>query len=184
LQYFKRAKEILEKHSPKIPWRVRYNLYFGYGQTLGEMGQWPLAFRETQTAVQIAQGEKSRDRWMKALFACAFAAFFGHLIDDLKATLAELEPIVADDPESLLGAAALQTMVNFISKDIPSVLTGEKKVDELIRLAPNSPYLVPASMWQGFFHRWRGDFKKCWVRELPICSKSNPRPGSTWAKIT
>jgi tetratricopeptide (TPR) repeat protein len=176
-QYFKSAKEILEKHSPKIPWQVRYALYFGYGQTLGEMGQWPLAFRETKTAVKIAQHEESRDRWMKALFACAFAAFFGHLIDDLKATLADLEPIVADDPESLLGAAALQTMVNFISDDISSALAGEKNVDELIRLVPKSPFLVPASMWRGFFHRWRGDFKKCsqiFERMLPRMKEAAP----------
>jgi tetratricopeptide (TPR) repeat protein len=176
-QYFNRAKEILEKHPPEVPWQVRYDLFFGRGQILGEMGQWPLACQEAKTAVKIAHREGSRDRWMKALFACAFAAFFGHLIDDLKATLADLEPIVADDPKSLLGAAALQTMVNFISDDIPSALAGEKNVDELIRLAPNSPFLEPASMWKGFFHRWRGDFKKCsqiFERLLPRMKEAAP----------
>jgi class 3 adenylate cyclase/tetratricopeptide (TPR) repeat protein len=176
-QYFNRAKEILEKNSPEVPWQVRYDLFFGRGQILGEMGQWPLACQDAKTAVKIAHREGSRGRLMKALFAGAFAAFFGHLIDDLKAMLAALEPIVADDPESLLGAAALQTMVNFISDDIPAALAGEKNVDELIRLAPNSPFLMPASMWKGFFHRWRGDFKKCsqiFERMLPRIKEAAP----------
>ena len=89
----------------------------------------------------------------------------------------DLEPIVADDPESLLGAAALQTMVNFISDDIPSALAGEKNVDELIRFAPNSPFLEPATMWKGFFHRWRGDFRKCsqiYERMLPRMKEAAP----------
>jgi len=161
LNYFNRAKQILDKHAPDVTWRVRYDLSLASGQILGEMGQWPLAFQKTQNAVKIARREGSRQQKVEALFASAFSAFWAQLIDDLKAALAELEPFVADDPESLMGAAALQTMVKFISDDIPSALAGEKKVDELIRLVPSSPFLTPASMWRSFYHRWRGDFRKC-----------------------
>ncbi len=160
-QYFNRSKEILEKHSPEVPWQARYDLFFGRGQTLGEMGQWPLAHQEAKTAAKIAHREGWRRRRVEALFASAFAAFFAHLIDDLKATLAELEPIVTDDLESMVGVTVLRVMVNFISGDIPSTLAKEKNLDELIRLAPSSPFIAPASMFRGVFHRWRGDFKKC-----------------------
>jgi class 3 adenylate cyclase len=161
LNYFNRAKKILKKHTPKVPWQVRYDLSLASGQTLGEMGQWPLAFQETKNAVKIAHREGSRQQRVEALFAKAFSAAWAQLIDDLKTTLTDLEPLVKDDPESMLGAVILQTMTKIISDDIPSALAGEKKVDELIRLVPSSPFLTTAVMWRSFIHRWRGDFRKC-----------------------
>jgi predicted ATPase/class 3 adenylate cyclase len=161
LNYFNRAKEILDKLSPDVHWQIQYDLSMARGQTLGEMGKWPSAFRETKTAVDIAYREGSRHQKVESLFASAFSALWGQLIDDLRPLLTDLEPLVKDDPESSLGALILQTMVKVISDDIPSALADEKKVVELIRLAPSSPFLTPALMWRGFLHRWRGDFRRC-----------------------
>ena len=121
-------------------------------------------------------------RWhhrVEALFASAFSAFWAQRIDDLKAALTNLEPLVKDDPESLLGAEILQTRFKFISDAIPSALSGEKKVDKLIRLVPSSPFLTPASMWRSFWHRWRGDFRKCSETLEPILQRMKEEAPAT-----
>jgi len=179
LNYFNRAKKILNKHTPEVPWQVRYELSLASGQTLGELGKWPLAFQETKNAVKIAHREGSRHQKVEALFAGAYSAFWAQLINDLKGALTDLEPFVKDDPESMLGAEILQTMVKVLSDDIPSALAGEKKVDELIRLVPSSPFLTPALMWKSFWHRWRGDFRKCSEALEPILQRMKEEAPAT-----
>ncbi|MCP4290388.1 MAG: tetratricopeptide repeat protein, partial [bacterium] len=159
---FNRAKEILEKHEPDVPWRVRYDLFFEMGKTLMDMGQFPYALRELKAAADIAHREKTTDLMVQAMFSGAYAAMSGHEIGELKTILAEIEPLVADNMESLLGAVTLQVLGSMASgDDIHLALAKEKEMNELIRRAPNSPFSAEATSVIGLYHRWRGDSKKC-----------------------
>ena len=159
---FKRAKEILEKHEPDVPWKARYDLYFEMGKTLMDMGQLPYAFRELKAAADIAHREKTTDLMVQAMFSGAYAALYSNEIGELKTILAEIEPLVADDMESLLGAIALHGLSSLLSgDDIHLALAKEKEMNELIRRAPNSPFSAEATTVIGTCHRWRGDAKKC-----------------------
>jgi tetratricopeptide (TPR) repeat protein len=159
---FNRAKEILEKHEPDVPWRVRYDLFFEMGKTLMDMGQFPYALRELKAAADIAHREKTTDLMVQAMFSGAYAAMSGHEIGELKTILAEIEPLVADNMESLLGAVTLQGLASLQSwDDIHLALAKEKEMNELIRRAPNSPFSAEATRVIGVYHRWRGDAKKC-----------------------
>jgi tetratricopeptide (TPR) repeat protein len=46
-------------------------------------------------------------------------------------------------------------------EDIPLTLAKEKEMNDLFGRAPNSPFFAQASQYIGFFHKWRGDHKKC-----------------------
>jgi class 3 adenylate cyclase/tetratricopeptide (TPR) repeat protein len=158
---FNRAKEILEKHDPDVPWRVRYDLFFEMGNTLMDIGQPPYALRELKAAADIARREKTTDLLVQAMFSGAYAAMLSHEIGETKTILAEIEPLVADDMESLLGAVTLQGLCYLLSgDDIHLSLAKEKEISELIRLAPNSPFCAEATSVIGVCHRWRGDAKK------------------------
>ena len=159
---FNRAKEILEKHEPDVPWRVRYDLFFEMGKTLMDMGQFPYALRELKAAADIAHREKTTDLMVQAMFSGAYAAMYSEEIGELKTILAEIEPLVADNMESLLGAVTLQGLGSLVSgDDIHIALAKEKEMNELIRRAPNSPFSAEATSVIGVCHRWRGDAKKC-----------------------
>jgi class 3 adenylate cyclase/tetratricopeptide (TPR) repeat protein len=173
---FNRAKEILQKHEPDVHWRVRYDLFFEMGKTLMDMGQFPYALRELKTAADIAHREKTTDLMVQAMFSGAYAAMSGHEIGELKTILAEIEPLVADNMESLLGAVTLQGVGSLVSgDDIHLALAKEKEMNELIRRAPNSPFSAEATSVIGACHRWRGDAKKCseiYEPLLPILKES------------
>jgi len=159
---FNRAKEILEKHDPDVPWRVRYDLFFEMGKTLMDMGQLPYALRELKAAADIAHREETTDLLVQAMFSGAYAAMLSHEIGELKTILAEIESLVADNMESLLGAVTLQGLASLQSwDDIHLALAKEKEMNELIRRAPNSPFSAEATRGIGLYHRWRGDAKKC-----------------------
>ena len=158
---FNRAKEILEKHDPDVPWRVRYDLFFEMGKTLMDMGQLPYALRELKAAADIAHREETTDLLVQAMFSGAYAAMLSHEIGELKTILAEIEPLVADNMESLLGAVTLQGLASLQSwDDIHLALAKEKEMNELFRRAPNSPFSAEATRVIGVYHRWRGDAKK------------------------
>jgi tetratricopeptide (TPR) repeat protein len=158
---FNRAKEILEKHEPVVPWRVRYDLFFERGGALIDLGQHPYALRELETAVDIAHREGATDLRVQAMYSQALAALYGHEIGQSKVTLKEMEPLVADNMENLLGVVALQGFDFLLLDDIPLALAKEKEMNDLIRRAPNSPFYNQAAFYIGSFHRWRGDYKKC-----------------------
>ena len=170
---FKRAKEILEKHEPDVPWRARYDLYFEMGKTLMDMGQLPYAFRELKAAADIAHREKTTDLMVQAMFSGAYAALYSNEIGELKTILAEIEPLVADNMESLLGAVTLQGLSSLVwGHDIHLALAKEKEINELIRRAPNSPFCAEAKSSIGFCHRWRGEAKKSSKIYEPLDRKS------------
>lgn len=159
---FKRAKEILQKHEPDVPWRIRYDLFFEMGKTLMDMGQFPYALPELKAAADIAHREETTDLMVQAMFSGAYAALYCEEIGEMKTILAELETLVADNMESLLGAVALQGAGSLVSgDDIHLALAKEKEMKELIRRAPNSPFCAEATSTIGFYHRWRGDAKQC-----------------------
>ena len=161
LDNFKRAKEILEKHELDGPWRERYDLFFEMGKTLMDMGQSPYALRELKAAADIAHREKTTDLRVQAMYSGAYAALHSHEIGEMKTILAEIELLVADDMESLLGAIALHGLSSLLSgDDIHLALAKEKEMNELIRRAPNSPFCAEAKSSIGFCHRWRGEAKK------------------------
>jgi class 3 adenylate cyclase/tetratricopeptide (TPR) repeat protein len=176
LDNFERAKEILQKHEPDGPWRERYDLFFEMGKTLMDMGQFPYALRELKAAADIAHREKTTDLRVQAMFSGAYAAMSGHEIGELKTILAEIEPLVADNMESLLGAVTLQGVGSLVSgDDIHLTLAKEKEMNELIRRAPNSPFCAEATSIIGACHRWRGDAKQCseiYEPLLPILKES------------
>jgi tetratricopeptide (TPR) repeat protein len=162
LAHFNRAKEILEQHEPDVSWTVRYDLFFEMSGTLLDLGQHYYALRESKTAADIARREGATDLWVQAMFSQAQAALYGQEIDQLEMTLKEMEPLVTDNPESLLGVVTLQ-LAGFLilSVDLPMALSKEKEVNELFLRAPNSPFYPAAALFIGLSHRWRGDFKKC-----------------------
>jgi class 3 adenylate cyclase/tetratricopeptide (TPR) repeat protein len=159
---FNRPKEILEKYEPDVPWRVRYDLFFEMGKTLMDMGQHPYALRELKVAADIAHREEITELMVQAMFSEAYAALLSHEIGEMKTILAEIEPLVADDMESLLGAVTLQGLGSLLSgDDIHLALAKEKEINQLIPRAPNSPFCAEATSVIGVCHRWRGDAKKC-----------------------
>jgi tetratricopeptide (TPR) repeat protein len=158
---FNRAKEILEKHEPDVPWTVRYDLFFERAGTLLDLGQTHYALRESETAVDIAHREGATDLRVQAMFSRAYAALYSHEIDQMKMTLEEMEPLVADNNESLLGVVALQGFGSLLSDDISLALAKEKEMNLLISRAPNSPFSAIAALFITIYHRWRGDYKKC-----------------------
>jgi tetratricopeptide (TPR) repeat protein len=162
LDNFKRAKQIIEKHKPDVPWRVRYDLFFESCGALLDLGQPHYALGEAQKAVNIAHREGAKDLKVQAMFSKATAALYGHDSGQMKTTLDEMEPLVADNMESLLGVVTLQTAAFLILLgDLPSALTKESEMNDLFRRAPNSAFYATAALFIGVSHRWRGDYKKC-----------------------
>jgi tetratricopeptide (TPR) repeat protein len=162
LDNFNRAKEIIEKHEPDVPWRVRYDLFFEMSGALLDLGQPHYALGEAQKAVNIAHRERATDLKVQAMFSKATAALYGHDSGKMKTTLEEMEPLVADNIESLLGVVTLQTAAFLILLgDLPSALSKEKEMNALFHRAPNSPFYATAALFIGLSLRWRGDFKKC-----------------------
>ncbi len=74
--------------------------------------------------------------------------------------LDELEPVLADNPERLLGVVAMQAITNAVSYSLVTALEKERKMNELLREVPESPYVVSVSAFMGHLSRWRGDYKK------------------------
>jgi tetratricopeptide (TPR) repeat protein len=90
----------------------------------------------------------------------------------MKTTLEEMEPLVADNIESLLGVVTLQTAAFLILLgDLPSALAKEKEMNDLFQRAPNSPFYATAALFIGLSLRWRGDFKKCSETLEPLLPK-------------
>jgi class 3 adenylate cyclase/energy-coupling factor transporter ATP-binding protein EcfA2 len=77
---FNRAKEILEKHKPDVPWMVRYNLFFEGSGALIDLGQAHYALREFKMAADIAHREGATDLRVQAMFSRATAAWLSHEI--------------------------------------------------------------------------------------------------------
>jgi len=162
LAHLNRAKEILAQHEPDVPWRVRYDLSFERAGALFDLGQARYAVRESKTAADIAYREGASDLRVQAMFSQVTASLFGNEIGEMKATLEEMEPLVADDRESLLGVVAQQAnCALLLASDLPLVLAKEKEMNDLFRRTPLSPFSAQAAMYIGIFDRWRGDFMKC-----------------------
>jgi tetratricopeptide (TPR) repeat protein len=172
LDNFNRAKEIIEKHEPDVPWRVRYDLFFEMSGALLDLGQPHYALGEAQIAVNIAHREGATDLKVQAMFSKATAALYGNDSGQMKTTLEEMEPLVADNIESLLGVVTLQTAAFLILLgDLPSALAKEKEMNDLFQRAPNSPFYATAALFIGLSLRWRGDFKKCSETLEPLLPK-------------
>ncbi len=161
LNYFNRAQEILEKHSPEVPWRVRYNLLFERSHSLGDLGQWPLASQELKEAVEIAHDENAVELKIQALIAWSHAAQYSHNMGEMKDILTELGPLAEKVPASQLGVTALQAWTHRVAGNLPEALEVEKKMRTLIDLTPDSPHISIAKFSLGLFLRWRGKFKEC-----------------------
>jgi tetratricopeptide (TPR) repeat protein len=157
---FNRAKEILEKHEPDVPWMVRYDLFFEMGGALIDLGQGHYALRELKMAADIAHREGATDLRVQAMFSQTVAAWMSHEIVQMKTILEEMESLVADNMESLLGVVAQQAFCFFLLEDITLTLVKEKETNDLFRRAPSSPFSAGAAYRIGLFHRWRGDCKK------------------------
>jgi tetratricopeptide (TPR) repeat protein len=162
MDHFDRAKEILEKHELDVPWRVCYDLYFERGAAWVDSGQARYSFRELEEAANIARINERTDLRVKAMVSHAIAALYSQERDELKSILEEMEPLVTDDMESLLGVIAVQAFSCVtLAEDLPLGLTKEKEMTDLFHRAPNSPFSPHAGYWMGFFHRWRGEYQKC-----------------------
>ena len=162
LAHFNRAKEILEQHEPDVSWTVRYDLFFGRAGALFDLGQARYAVRESKTAADIAFREGASDLRVQAMFSQATAALFSNKIGEMKTTLEEMEPLVADDSECLLGVVAQQAFGAFVLLgDLPLGLAKEKETNDLFRRTSTSPFSAQAAMYIGIFDRWRGDCMKC-----------------------
>jgi tetratricopeptide (TPR) repeat protein len=162
MNHFSQAKEILEKHAPDIPWRMRYDLLLEMGGALIDLGQGHDALQELKTATDIADREGATDLRVQAMFLRAFGAFMIFDGGEMRTILEEMEPLVADNTASLLGVVLWQAAASlWLWGDLPMALAKEKEMTELYRRAPNSPFSPNAALTIGSFHRWRGDHKKC-----------------------
>jgi len=162
MDHFDRAKDILEKREPDVPWRVCYDLYFERGAAWVDSGQARYSFRELEEAANIARINERTDLRVKAMVSHAIAALYSQERDELKSILEEMEPLVTDDMESLLGVIAVQAFSCVtLAEDLSLGLTKEKEMTDLFHRAPNSPFSPHAGYWMGFFHRWRGEYQKC-----------------------
>lgn len=158
---FNRAKKILENHEPPVPWKVRYDLFFDRGGALLDLGETHYAFEELETAVEIAHREGANDLRVQALFSQSYAALYSHEIGQLKVILETMEPLVAENDESLMGVVVLQGFTFFLLDNISLTLTKEKELKQLADRAPNSPFSAIAAFFLAFYQRWRGDHIKC-----------------------
>jgi class 3 adenylate cyclase/tetratricopeptide (TPR) repeat protein len=162
LDNFNRAREILEMHKADVPWGLRYNLSLERGAALLDLGQGHYAFQELKRAEDIALSEGATDLKVKAMFLQATAARISLDIGQVKVILEEIEPLVADNIESLLGVVGQQAFCSVaLWEDLPMAIGKEKEMNDLIHRTPNSPFSDQVAFYSGFFHRWRGDCKKC-----------------------
>jgi tetratricopeptide (TPR) repeat protein len=128
-----------------------------------------------RAAADVARSQGEADLRVQALFTTVSAASQGHDLGLTKEILEEMEPLVADDPDRLLGVTAWQAFCFWLLEDMPRTLAKEKEMNDLIRRAPNSPSAGFAGMWVGVFGRWRGNHKKSseiFERTLPILKAS------------
>ena len=161
INYFDRAKEIIKKQNPNVSWRIHYELFVERGGALMDLGQGIYALQEYDTAEEIAKREGQSDLKVQVLFSKAAASLLSHEISQMKAILEELEPLVANNVENLLGVVSQQIWCFFGLGDLTNVLVKEKEMTDLISQSPNSSYAPQAAYNIGLFHRWRGDSKKC-----------------------
>ena len=160
IQYFDRAKDILDQQEPKVPWRSLYDLFFEEGQVLEGLGKWEYAYEELEKAAEIAHREGATELRGQALLFAATAALYCNKKDESLRLLEETESLIRDVPEALLGVVARQALVYWMADDIPMTLSKERRAYELIRLAPRSPHLPLATNTLSFFNRWRGNVHK------------------------
>jgi tetratricopeptide (TPR) repeat protein len=175
MDHLGRAKEILEKHEPEVPWRTRYDLSYERGGALLDLGQAKYAVGELQAAADVARSQGETHLRVQALFTRVTAAIYSHDLGMMKEILEEMEPLAADNPDRLLGVTTHQAFCFYLLEDMPMTLAKEKEMNDLIRRAPNSPFAGMGGMFAGLFHRWRGDHKKSaeiFERALPILKAS------------
>ena len=154
---FNRAGEIFEKHNPDLHWKILYDLRFERAGALMELGQSRYALNDFKTAEDIAREQGDKDLRVHALFSLATATFFANDISLMRETLENLEPLVADDMDNLLGVVAQQSLCYILQEDIPMFLAKEKELNDLYYRAPNSPFSAVAGSFMGIQSRWRGD---------------------------
>jgi tetratricopeptide (TPR) repeat protein len=137
------------------------DLLYGRGLTLMDMGQGKYALKEFKEAEILVKQEGEVDLIIQVLFSEAAAAWRGHEISQMRTILEELESIVSDNANNLLGVVIQQSWCSFGLEDLNTLLSKEKRLRDLLSKAPNSKFAPEACYNIGLFHRWRGDIDKC-----------------------
>jgi DNA-binding SARP family transcriptional activator/class 3 adenylate cyclase len=155
--HFDRAKEIMAGQRPELPWRVRFDLHFNRAEMLGELTYWDEAYEEILAASSLAAEHDDRALKIRTVFAKAVAGFWSHHFQEGYAGLNELERMVGDDPDQMLGLAAWQAMLMVNSENVAGALAKEREAHQWLERAPRSPHLFTALWNLAVFHRWRGE---------------------------
>jgi tetratricopeptide (TPR) repeat protein len=161
LSFFERAKGILERCTPSVPWKVRYDLFMSYGQSLVDQGQHRSAADEFKVAEQIALEANDLPLRIQALTSWANATRFGVGVEDTLRALDEVERLVVDDPTSMLGLVITrnQALTHHLG-DLAGCLETERRMVELLPDAQPSFYKSLGAFWLSTIGRFRGDAAK------------------------
>jgi tetratricopeptide (TPR) repeat protein len=160
LDKFNRAGEILEKHNPDVNWKIHFDLCFERAGAWMELGQSRYALDDFKTAEDLARENGDKDLRVQVMVLSLSAAQINHEVDLMKEILGNLEPLVADDLDQLLGVVTFQAFSHYLLNDIPMALAKEKELNDLYPRAPNSPFSGLAAVFIGIFTRWRGDYQE------------------------
>ena len=161
--HFSRAMTIIQKERVQARLETLYRLHFDYARTLHDMGQLPAAVPEFRRAGEIARELGDTDLLSQTLLTGAVSATWGHMIDDARSMLTELEKLVIDRPDLLLGAISIKAEALIMwdaENTVDAALAEEKRLIELLPTAPDSPYWIYGSHILGIFSRWRGEYSK------------------------
>jgi tetratricopeptide (TPR) repeat protein len=158
--YLDRAREILERERPQVSWRLGYDLLMESGTVRADLGQLNYSYQDLKSAWKIAQDQGDARTTVPAMFNSANAALNFQKPHEAIDLLNDLEPMVADEPEILVGVLALQALSHAVIGNLEPALAKEKKFRQLIPQTEKSPYFPLASFVFGLFQRWQGNLEE------------------------
>ncbi len=154
-----KARELVERHRPDLPWREVYDMHATLGFVFGDHAQWGHAADAHEAAAAAAKG-RSRELEVRATMIAAQAALFGLDASRAQRILAALEQQESANPRIMVGVALGQGLALGLADNLPGVLDKMRSLDALLEQAPDSPFRFMAFAIHGMLIRWQGDAQR------------------------
>ncbi len=166
--HLERAAAILARPGVEVPWSDRADLLHGQGSVNNALGQTVLAYDLLESAAQLVRANGDVQRLIAVLLVQQESAQFAQRPADIRRIATELASLAGGNPDLLLVAGALKWCSYLFFDDLENALLEEQRTRELMKLAPQSPFIPHIALNFVATYRWRGEYKACTDFLTPI----------------
>ena len=160
LRHFERAQEIVEHHTPELPWMLHFDLSLGRSGALGASGLWVYSLEVLQRAIALANSEADSEALVEAYSAAIPTAFWAHDLTSMKDYLTSLRALVASDPDTMLLVESYQLLESFFSEELEPAVSSFARTMDHFHQRRDSIHAITATHALSLFYRWRGDYQQ------------------------